>query len=75
MYNYSNNNNNNTINNKNNRMEEIKMNEIKMAHILNELDKSGDDENESDIGELFAMLGEVMHSIFGDSVTVHVFSE
>ena len=41
MYNYSNNNNNNTINNKNNRMEEIKMNEIKMAHILNELDKSG----------------------------------
>ena len=42
---------------------------------IDELDKSGDDENESDIGELFAMLGEVMHSIFGDSVTVHVFSE
>lgn len=40
-----------------------------------ESDKSGDDENEADIGELLTMLGEVMHSIFGDSVTVHVFTE
>ena len=40
-----------------------------------ELDKSGDDENEAGIGELLTMLGEVMHSIFGDSVTVHVFTE
>ena len=41
----------------------------------NEPDESGADENEADIGELLTMLGEVMHSFFGDSVTVHVFSE
>ena len=31
--------------------------------------------NERDIGALFTMLGEVMHSIFGNKVTVHVFTE
>lgn len=35
-------------------------------------DESNGEEN---IGELFTMLGEVMHAIFGDNVTVHVFTE
>lgn len=34
--------------------------------------KKGHDEN---IGEMFAALGEVLHSIFGDNITVHVFTE
>ena len=31
-------------------------------------------ENEN-IGEMFAILGEVLHSLFGDNVSVHVFRE
>ena len=34
--------------------------------------KERQDEN---IGEMFAAFGEVLHSIFGDNITVHVFTE
>lgn len=40
-----------------------------------EPEKDNESKDEADIGELFTMLGEVMHSIFGDKVTVHVFTE
>lgn len=41
----------------------------------NENDNTDDEDNTPDVGELFTLLGEVMHSIFGDNVTVHVITE
>jgi len=41
----------------------------------NEESNKSEDGNELDVGELLTMLGKVMHSIFGDNVTVHVFTE
>ena len=40
-----------------------------------EPEKANESTDDADIGELFTMLGEVMHSIFGDNITVHVFTE
>ena len=38
--------------------------------------RTEDDEvSAENIGEMFAALGEVLHSIFGDNITVHVFTE